>query len=83
MAGEMKHRGGNIRNSRTQFHHVQLRKDKAALRQAEYNKLTTQQKLKLLDWALGDGQGAKKQRAKLEARLKEEQAEKTVKKTKK
>ena len=56
---------------------MKLRHDRKADRQAEakerqeaYNKLTPKQKLDKLDKKLGEGVGAKKQRAKLNALIK-------------
>lgn len=48
----------------------QQRVESAQKRQAEYSKLSTNQKIVLLDMKLGEGKGAIKQRAKL-ARIQE------------
>ncbi len=44
---------------------AETRREEATARQQEYSKLSTQQKLELLDTKFGAGNGAKKQRNKL------------------
>ena len=74
MANEIKgRRGGNVRNKKVTHPRPKARRARAEARQEEYNKLTTAQKISLLDMDLGVGVGAKKQRAKLQARLATEQ----------
>lgn len=48
---------------------AKFRREEAAQRQAEYDKLTIKQKLAKLDEKLGPGQGAERQRARLMAQL--------------
>ena len=64
----------------------EMRRKEHKERAAARSKLTTKQKLEALDRLLGKGVGAKKERAKLEARLAEEQsakkADKVVKEVK-
>lgn len=50
--------------------------EEAKARQAEYDKLTTMQKIEQLDRMFGKNCGAKKQRTKLEKRLDDERAAK-------
>lgn len=50
----------------------QIRREEAEERQAEHDKLTTQQKIDKLDEKFGFGVGAIKERAKLEKRLNKE-----------
>jgi hypothetical protein len=58
-----------------------LRREEAAERQAEHNKLTILEKIKKLDMRLGPNVGAKKERAKLKSLLEAEaSAEETKKK---
>ena len=47
----------------------EIKRQEAQERQAEYDSLTVEQKLKRLDDKLGKGKGAKKQRAKLKKQL--------------
>jgi len=60
-----------------------IRREQAAERAAARASLSTQEKIDALDKLLGEGVGAKKERAKLQARLAEEQATKAVKSEKK
>lgn len=60
-----------------------MRQEEAAERAAARALLSTQEKIDALDNLLGKGVGAKKERAKLQARLAEEQATKAVKAEKK
>ena len=57
-------------------HLARLRKEDAKKRQEAYDKLTTQQKLDLINEKLPNG--ANRQRARLEAKLKKEQEKKTA-----
>ena len=43
----------------------EIKREEAVARQAEYNKLSKEQKIAKLDTKLGKGKGAKKQRRKL------------------
>lgn len=65
--GEIKKaRGGNRRNSKTTFPNVAARRERAKVRAAEAAKRTPEEQLKRLDAAFGVGQGAKKERAKID-----------------
>lgn len=61
----------------------QEKRQEAVERQAEYDKLTIRQKIKRLDEQFGTGQGAEKQRLRLEKLKAEKKAEKAKKDKKK
>jgi hypothetical protein len=55
--------------SRPRPDNAKFRREEAAKRQADYDKLSIEQKLAKLDEKLGPGQGAERQRARLMAQL--------------
>lgn len=57
------------RASRFRPDNAKFRREEAAKRQADYDKLSIKEKLAKLDAKLGPGQGAERQRAKLMAQL--------------
>ena len=56
----------------------QLKREEAEIKQAEYDKLTTMQKIEKLDYMLGANVGAVKQRARLKSQLEKEFEEKDL-----
>lgn len=61
--------GGNVRNRRVTHPRVKARREAAKARQAESDKRTPEERLARLDAAFGKGKGAKKERAKLLAKI--------------
>ncbi len=61
--------GENLRNSRTTFPHIAARQQRASDRQAVADLRRPEEQLQRLDRAFGVNSGAKKERAKLAARI--------------
>lgn len=55
------------------------KREAAKLRQAEYDKLTAEEKIRRLDLAFGEGQGAKRERERIRAWVEKQKAKKAEK----
>lgn len=60
-----RHNRRKIRHTIYKSRNAENRQKEATARQAEYSKLTTEQKIEKLDFKLGKGIGAKKERERL------------------